>query len=88
MNLLVLDDHKASLEMRPDEVGDTLARLRALGGYSIEPMVTYDLVRADGSEFIYLDEWDAPCLISADAAGSAILAWIEQSGEQRRKIAL
>ena len=40
--------------------------------------VTSVLLRIGGADFIYLDEWDYPCLISISNEGDAVLTRIVQ----------
>ena len=84
MTLLDLDNGTASLEMSSGDLDGVLSRLARFGAVTIEDRATYELVKVGGEEFLYINEWDEPCLISTAAAGSRMLATISASGHGQR----
>lgn len=73
MNLLALNNRGVSLEFSYEEWPTIRAGLSAVGPLVQRAEVTHDVVSVNEIELILLDEWDAPCLISLDERGDAIL---------------
>lgn len=86
MTLLELDGGKASLELACGEIAGVLRSLERVGDVVIERRATHEVIRVAGHDFVYVDEWDAPCLISGDAAGTTILASILHGDADRRAV--
>ena len=84
MTLLELDGGKASLELARGEIAEVLRSLERVGRVEIERRATHELIRVAGHDFVYVDEWDEPCLISGDAAGTTILAAVANGDADRR----
>ncbi|MGJ3629382.1 hypothetical protein AB5I41_25625 [Sphingomonas sp. MMS24-JH45] len=82
--MLELDGGKASLELACGEIVDVLRSLERVGRVLVERRATHELIRVAGHDFVYVDEWDQPCLISGDAAGTTILAAIANGDHDRR----
>ncbi|KPF71740.1 hypothetical protein IP88_10480 [alpha proteobacterium AAP81b] len=77
MHLVSLGDGTASLEFEPEEVVEVRRRLvNCYGDYTREAIIDGARLRVAGQELLYLDEWDAPCLIASTAAGVEMLAAI------------
>ena len=73
MYIQELDGGQVSLEMQPEEAAPVLAQLQHGEGFARRKGVTHDILSKDSLSLIFLDEWDAPCLLSMDAAGASLL---------------
>lgn len=72
MRLLDLPGNTVSLELAPAEIASVLRSLSRMGGRQ-HRCATIDVVEIAGTRLIVMADWDEPCLISVDAAGSEIL---------------
>lgn len=78
--LLELAEGGVSLEMRPDDLGGLRRRLTAaFGEIGIIEHATFDEVVAAGERFLFVSDWDSPCLISTTAAGADMLRGMSES---------
>ena len=73
MHIQELDGGQVSLEMQPEEAAPVLAQLQHGDGFTRKKGVTHDLLSKDSISLIFMDEWDAPCLLSMNAAGASLL---------------
>lgn len=88
MHIQELDGGQVSLEMRPDEAGIVLTQLQRGGGFARSKGVTHDLLSKDSISLIFMDEWDAPCLLSMDAAGASLLRSLAEGDGYRHPTTL
>ena len=78
VNVLELNSERVSLEFARDEFPTIMSRLRRRGKVSRRQEASFDILEVRGEEFILMDEWDEPCLLSRSPAGDAILRAVAQ----------
>lgn len=83
MRLIELPDDGSSLEFSPAETASVMSALRAFGNVSIVHRPTFDLISLNDIQFVYMDEWDEPCLIANSLEGKDLLVRIFQSQTQQ-----
>ena len=73
MQILELGDGQVSLELAPTDLAEALEALRRFGSVRREEKATYDVLHLPDAQIILENEWDAPCLLSVNKRGAAIL---------------
>lgn len=73
MEILELGDGRVSLELEQADLAGVLEALRRFGDVRREEKATYDILHLGETQIIFENEWDAPCLLSTDRRGAAIL---------------
>ena len=87
MNLVELPTGRVSLEFRAAEFDALLGRLRVFGKVSRDAMPSYDLLSVGGEQFILMNDWDEPCLISRTQPGDDLLRQALSVSPVRRRAA-
>ena len=82
MNVLELGSERVSLEFARDEFPKIMSRLRKRGKVTRRQEATFDVLKVRGEEFILMDEWNEPCLLSRSPEGDAILRAVAQMDQQ------
>ncbi len=83
MQLLNLHDGHLSLEFGQQDWPTLRSRMRRVGDVSIRQEATHGIVSVNGVQFILLNDWDDPCLISASAKGDELLRLLMRTGARR-----
>ena len=83
MNVLELSSDRLSLEFSRDEFPTIMSRLQRRGKVTRRQEATFDVLEVHGEEFVLMDEWDEPCLLSKSPAGDAILRAVAQPRTRR-----
>jgi len=77
--LLSLPEGTSSLEFAPDDLESVQQAISHLfGKVSSELRGSYSRIAFGGENFLFEQEWDAPCLIASTEGGSLLLAQIER----------
>lgn len=80
MRLLPLPDGTASLEFMPFEAAFIRSAIASLyGDYAREPIIDGARLRFACEDFLYIDEWDQPCVIATTYRGAGMLRTIVDS---------
>jgi hypothetical protein len=88
MKLLQLDDGRLSLEFEPRDWSTVRARIRTwakrhFSDVHLTEEATHSILTADDVEFIVLNDWEEPCLISTSPRGDVILRSINRPSRSR-----
>lgn len=73
MNLMLLKDGGLSLEFAESDFEEIGKAMRELGEVRREQGVTHVNYVIDGARLVFLNDWDDPCLIAGDEAGTKLL---------------
>lgn len=77
--LLSLPDGTSSLEFAPDDLEAVRQVISHLFGKATSELRgSYARIAFGGENFLFEQEWDAPCLIASTKGGSLLLAQIER----------
>jgi hypothetical protein len=83
MQLLNLHDGRLSLEFGQQDWPILRSRMRRVGDVSIRQEATHGIVTLNGVQFILLNDWDEPCLISMSSTGDELLRILMRAGVRR-----
>jgi hypothetical protein len=86
MNLLDLPTGAVSLEFEPAEFDAVLAALERFGRVQVHRRASHEILAVGDEEFILMNEWDEPCLISKTGAGMRLLQRLAR-GEGNPRVA-
>jgi hypothetical protein len=73
MNLLDLSGGGVSLEFQAPEFGAIVRALERFGPVRVRPSATHELLSVGAEEFVLMNDWDEPCLISMTRTGETLL---------------
>ena len=86
VSILELPTGNCSLEIQTNDVPDVRQAIKERWGEMVMgPYLSSQSVKFGGTEFVFQNEWDDPCLVSTSPAGISILHELAELLSARQK---